>query len=447
MKILQYLSFLLFLGVFFTACKKEDPPAPEPVSGFSADRTTVAIGDTVHFTNNSTDATAFRWSFGDGTISTEKNPSKAYSSSAVFTVNLTSTGAGGTTTSSIEIRVLPLCAFEVENENALSTTEPVQFVNLSRGAQSYLWSFGDATGATSTDANPGFSYTTGGVYTVTLTATSAAGTATASRQITVTEPPAAKELFFIEYNAGLIKKLILDGAGGSVATVLDINGKAGVGMAYDDVNNWLYFSDFEITGSGKIWRCRLDGSELTAIVDNLTDPYGIALDQAGGKIYWADDDGNISRANLDGSSPEIGIVHIAGGQMRAVALAPQAGKMFFYEVNLENLYVANLDGSNPSIVVSGVYGYAIEVDETNQKIYFDDQNSNTLIKANLDGTGQQTIDNNGTRIYGMAIDHSEGKIYWSGRDSGQLTRANLDGSSPEILLNGLSSPRGLILKL
>ena len=69
-----------------------------------------------------------------------------------------------------------------------------------------------------------------------------------------------------------------------------------------------------------------------------------------------------------------------------------------------------------------------------------------MIRANLDGTGQEVIDANGTRIYGMAIDHTDSKLYWSGRDSGQLSRANLDGTNPEVLKSDLDSVRGIIIK-
>jgi DNA-binding beta-propeller fold protein YncE len=195
----------------------------------------------------------------------------------------------------------------------------------------------------------------------------------------------------------------------------------------------------------------LDGSGLEAIVNGLTDPYGIALDLTAGKVYWTDDAGNISRSNLDGTNQQIGIVNIAGGQMRAVALDPAHNKMYFYEVNLENLYVADLDGSNPSVLIAGTYGYAILVDSQNGKIYYDNQNANggdgALIWANLDGTGQSNISSTATRIYGMAIDYTENKFYWSGRDSGEINRSNLDGTDTELLKDGLSSPRGIIIKL
>lgn len=441
----RYLLFsLLAAALFINACKKEEDPV-QPSSNFTASSTTAVVDEEIQFTNNSTNATSFKWSFGDGTTSTETAPKKAFQTSAVFNVSLSATGEGGTTISNLTITVKPACAFTVENENALLNTTPVQFTNGSKGASSYLWSFGDAGNSTSTSANPTFTYATPGTYTVTLKAISAVGETTASKQITVGGAPIVKELYFIEYGTGFIKKLSLDGSG-NTADVLDINGKAGPGLAYDDVNNKIYFSDFEVTGTGNIWRCNLDGSNLEAIVNNLTDPYGIALDVAAGKVYWVDDLGNVSRANLDGSNQEIGIVNVPGGQMRAISLDPANNKMYFYEVNLENLYVANLDGSNSSILFSGVYGYAILADSQNGKIYFDDQNSATLVVANLDGTNKQTFDANGTRIYGMAIDRSANKLYWSGRDSGELSRANLDGSSPEVLKTGLMSPRGLFFK-
>ena len=441
----RYLLLGLFSAlVFFNACKKEEDPI-KPTSTFTTSSTTVVVDEEIQFTNNSDNATAFKWSFGDGTTSTEVSPKKAYQTSAVFNVSLTSTGEGGTTISNVSITVKPACAFTVENENALINTTPVQFTNGSKGASSYLWSFGDAGNSTSTAQNPTFTYAAPGTYTVTLKAISAVGETTFSKQITVGGAPIVKELYFIEYGTGLIKKMPLDGSG-TTTDVLDINGKAGAGLAYDAVNNKIYFSDFEVTGTGNIWRCNLDGSNLEAIVSNLTDPYGIALDVAAGKVYWVDDLGNVSRANLDGSAQEIGLVNIPSGQMRAISLDPANNKMYFYEVNLENLYVANLDGSNASVLFSGVYGYAILADAQNGKIYFDDQNSATLVVANLDGTNKQTFDANGTRIYGMAIDRTANKLYWSGRDSGELSRANLDGSSPEVLKTGLTSPRGLFFK-
>lgn len=435
---------LLGIGVLFSCKKKDDDPSA-PGAMFTASKTTVVVDEQIQFTNNSTDATSFQWSFGDGTTSAEASPKKSYATSENFTVTLVATGAGGSNTSTVAVKVLPLGGFTVENEASLIANTAVQFTNSSKGATSYLWSFGDAANSTSTMASPTFTYSTGGTFTVTLKSISAAGETVTTKSITVAGAPVVKDLYFVEYNNNLIKKLALSGSS-AATTVLDVTGKAGPGMAIDAANNKVYFSDFEVTGSGNIWKMNLDGSGLTAIVSGLTDPYGIALDLTNGKIYWADDLGNISRANLDGSNQQIGIVNIPGGGMRAVALDPENNKMYFYEVQAEILHVSNLDGTNVQPLLTGTYGYAIYVDTVNDKIYYDDYNAGKIFRVNLDGTGSVEIDASGSRIYGMAIDQTDKKFYFSTRDAGTIVRCNLDGSSPETLLTGLASPRGIALK-
>ena len=447
MKIILNKFSVLALMVFalFSCQNDDDVLPPQSAAEFSASATEVAIGETIQFTNNSQNATAFKWSFGDGTTSTQVSPTKSYSSSNIFLVTLVSTGAGGSTISNMEIIVTPASSFKVEDEENLVAGIPVQFTNTSIGATSYSWDFGENANSTSTEENPTFTYSSQGTYTVSLTATTIYGSNTSTKEITVAEgQEAAQSLYYIEAGTEFIKSLLLDGSG-TTTDVLNLVGKAGVGLAYDATNEKIYFSDFDTYPFGNIWRANLDGSGEEMIVSNIGDPYGLVLDEVNSKIYWVDDDGNVSRANLDGSSPEVGILNISGGQWRAIALDVENNKMYAYEVNNEDLYVANLDGSNPEILISGIYGYAIAVDTVNNKIYFDDQNTELFNVANLDGTNIQTIDANGTRIYGIQIDNETNKLYWSGRDSGELYRANLDGSELEVLASGISSPRGIAL--
>lgn len=63
----------------------------------------------------------------------------------------------------------------------------VSFTNDSVGGQSYLWNFGDGSG--STLANPTHSYTNAGLYSVSLTASNAAGTNVLTRANFVVVPP------------------------------------------------------------------------------------------------------------------------------------------------------------------------------------------------------------------------------------------------------------------
>jgi len=253
-------------------------------------------------------------------------------------------------------------------------------------------------------------------------------------------------LYFMDSSDELMEKLVLDGTN-AVTTVKHLAEMSGVGIAYDSKGDKIYFSDYsdDVTPNGRIWRMNRDTTEVETIASGILDPYGIAIDHVNKKIYWADDAGNISRSNLDGSSLETGIVNIPDGMMRAVAIDEVNKKLYFYEVNEENLYVANLDGSDPTILISGVYGYSIFIDTENDKIYFDDQNTPALRRANLDGSGIVSIDNTDTRIYGIAIDYDNEKLYWSARDMGEIYEANLNGTSKVTLATGLSSPRCITL--
>lgn len=337
----------------------------------------------------------------------------------------------------------PVAGFTA-SKTSVQAGEEIQFTNTSENATSYAWSFGDGT--TSTLESPTKAFDAAGTFTVSLVATGAGGTNSSTMDITVT----AFSVYFIDSSDEILGKLDLD-VNKTVTTVKDLAGMSGVGLAYDNVNNKIFFSDFfdADTPDGKIWKMNLDGTSPVAIANGILDPYGIALDVTGGKVYWTDDAGNISRANLDGTSPELGIVNIVDGWMRAISLDVANNKMYFYDVNAENLYVANLDGTNPTVLIPGVYGYVIFVDTVNDKIYFDDQNSGTagmLKRADLDGTGIIDIDDTQSRIYGIDIDKDANKLYWSARDLGEIYRASLDGTGKEILKTGLTSPRGIFLK-
>jgi PKD repeat protein len=70
-----------------------------PVAHFSASPTSGAAPLTVNFTDQSTgQITSWSWDFGDGSISTEQNPSHTYTDDGSYTVSLAVTGPGGSDT-------------------------------------------------------------------------------------------------------------------------------------------------------------------------------------------------------------------------------------------------------------------------------------------------------------------------------------------------------------
>ena len=152
-----------------------------PEAGFSAS----ANFDTVSFTNSSAGANSYEWNFGDGTNSTEENPTHIYGADGVYTVMLIATNDCGndTTTQLVTIVTVPTAGFSAAvTEGCAPFT--VQFSNeSSENATSFEWDFPGGNPASSTEENPTVTYEQAGVYTVTLTVSNAAG----SNSYTITD--------------------------------------------------------------------------------------------------------------------------------------------------------------------------------------------------------------------------------------------------------------------
>lgn len=148
-----------------------------PVAMWSATPVGGAAPLTVQFTDASTGTpTSWLWNFGDGNTSTVQNPSHMYLNPGNYTVTLQV--GNSTLTRSGDINVsAPLVPTAYFTAAPLSGKHPltVSFINNSKNATNYQWTFGD--GKTSTLKNPNHIYNSPGVYTISLTAISLAGSA------------------------------------------------------------------------------------------------------------------------------------------------------------------------------------------------------------------------------------------------------------------------------
>lgn len=103
----QLALIFVFAALVFVGCKKEDDKKA-PVASFTFSPTSPKVGETVAFTNTSTDASTFVWSAtGAAFSSTEKNPTFTFTTEGAVQVTLTATGEGGTNTATQTITVLP----------------------------------------------------------------------------------------------------------------------------------------------------------------------------------------------------------------------------------------------------------------------------------------------------------------------------------------------------
>ena len=164
-------------------------PVVAPVAGFSASPRSLTEGETVSFTDlSSNEPTSWEWTFEGGVpaTSTEQNPTVSYYTANTYSVTLTVTNEGGSNTqvmeNYIEVTepvVLPVADFSANN-TSVTTDETVSFTDLSSDASSWSWTFEGGTPATSILQNPSVSYATAGNYKVTLVATNNDGSDTKS---------------------------------------------------------------------------------------------------------------------------------------------------------------------------------------------------------------------------------------------------------------------------
>ncbi|NCG57038.1 MAG: PKD domain-containing protein [Proteobacteria bacterium] len=175
------------------------PPPPAPVADFSATPTSGEVPLNVSFGNlTSGDVTGYSWSFGDGNVSSGNNPSHTYTSAGVYTVILTATGPGGSDTATCSACITvndpppppaPVADFSVTPTSG-ETPLFVSMTNETTGdVTGYSWDFGDGGGSTASD--PSHTYSSPGVYTITLTATGPGGSDTAICLdcVIVSDPP------------------------------------------------------------------------------------------------------------------------------------------------------------------------------------------------------------------------------------------------------------------
>lgn len=163
-----------------------------PIASLSADKTTVAVGENIQFSNTSTgEITSWSWDFGDRNTSSQENPSHTYTEEGHYTVALVTSNNAGSDTATIIITVFgpPSAAFSV-SETKAKPGSSIQFLDKTTGEiESWMWDFGD--GNTSTEQNPSHTYAESGDYTVSLTVSNKAGSDTDTFAITVLIPPSA----------------------------------------------------------------------------------------------------------------------------------------------------------------------------------------------------------------------------------------------------------------
>ena len=222
----------------------------------------------------------------------------------------------------------------------------------------------------------------------------------------------------IAKNRSRVRRANLNGR--NVEVVKEMGG-AVRGLAIDSAKGHLYMTNARPNGRGNVQRSKLDGSVFHwNYIDNLSpslsSPRDIALDVAGGKVYWTEDITDaatgkeiirIRRANLNGKNVEV--VREISGVPRGLAVDSAKG----------NLYLANTRGVRGNIQRLKVDGSLFH------------WNYIHIAKANSP--------------QGVALDVAGGKVYWT--EAGGIRRADLNGKNRQDVATGIGSPGGIVLRV
>lgn len=201
-------------------------------------------------------------------------------------------------------------------------------------------------------------------------------------------------------------------------------------------------------GGPGVRRANLDGSGAQLLVGSWM-PEGVAVDEADGKVYWAEAAQHaIRRANLDGSSAEelasgLGCCSIASPM--GVALDLTHGKLYWASMAYHTIQRSNLDGTNVETLVT-VPGWpsGIALDPVDAKLYWVEQGG-AIWRSNLDGTQvQPVLLGLAPYLMGLAVDPVGRTMYWTAREPGRVMKAKLDGTGVETVLDtGLGAVTGI----
>ena len=181
-----------------------------PVANFSSSTTAPNVGQTVTFSDLSTNIpTSWLWaftpatiSFAGGTSATSQNPQVQFEFGGLYTVTLTATNAAGsdgeTKTDYILVTAPPIADFSADNTSP-GVGQMVSFTDLSiNGPTLWVWSFTPSTvtfvgGTNAFSQHPQVQFDAPGNYSVELTVSNAAGSDVESKAdyVVVIYPPIA----------------------------------------------------------------------------------------------------------------------------------------------------------------------------------------------------------------------------------------------------------------
>ena len=282
-------------------------------------------------------------------------------------------------------------------------------------------------------------------------------------------------LYFLDIRGGRVVSAAPDGSDVKVL----LSGRSGIpdGIAVDPDGGHIYWTIMgkAAADDGVIERSDLDGRNFTTIVPagGTFTPKQLKLDPVHRKLYWSDREGmRVMRADLDGTHIETLIETGHGDEDRrnaekwcvGIALDVAGGKVYWTQKGGDNAGVGSIRRANMEIPTgeSPAHRSDIEVlfqrlpepvdldlDVVHRMIYWTDRGANIVSRAAMDPprdtyrnarTDQQVLMSELKEAIGIAL--AGDRMYVTDL-GGTVYSARLDGSDKRVVLSGQGSLTGI----
>lgn len=276
-------------------------------------------------------------------------------------------------------------------------------------------------------------------------------------------------LFILDLGAGRVLSANPDGS--DLKTIVCEGRRLPDGIVVDVEAGHIYWTNMGTlkANDGSIDRSDLDGTNITTIVPagGTFTPKQLQLDKRNGRLYWCDREGmRVMRCNLDGSRIET-VVDASHGDSRpgpdatkwcvGIAVDVAGGKLYWTQKGNDNagegrIFRADLEipiGRTPAnrkdieVLFDNLpEPIDLDLDVANRMMYWTDRGDpprgNTVNRASMDvEPGQRNVPeivfDHLMEGIGLCLDLKGGRMFVTDF-AGSVYRANLDGSKPRTLL-------------
>ena len=372
----------------------------------------------------------FKWTFADGLIVDEANDRTIVAIDGVWVTDRPIT-ANGTHVYTESLTEGPM-AYDAGTNTVLlrhvGTTQRLDRINLTTGARETF-----AVGVAGEFLDVAICGTGTSVTTTSTTST----TSTTTSTTTTTPDPADCQNVY--YQASGPQALHKAGFFGEDNTSLFSTSNLHLEFAIDATTSKVYWAD----PAGNITRTELDGTSPLVLVSGQTRPSGLAIDVANNFIYWTDStDGDVKRCTLTGGSVT---TLVSAGLDSPVSIDVDSSGGFLYITDYGTdgtdgrIMRCTLAGASLTALISSKkLPVSMELDVSGGKLYYAETGAKEVRRANLAGTADEAIWTGSGPLdtpWGVALDLTASTVWWTLPSSGGFRRANLDGTSPQLMFS------------